>query len=175
MPYTAKAVANYFLHLVECDDQQITPMKIQKLVYFAHGWYLAITDRPLIDEQIEAWQYGPVIPSLYDEFKQYGRSPITSQATDLVIDDSDEDMSFYSHTPSIDLTDKKVISVLKKVWQVYGKLTAVQLSNKTHMPGTPWRQVWGDGNVLKGTDIDVEIIKGFFQSQAQKTQVDHVN
>jgi len=44
-------------------------MKLQKLVYYAHGWHLALNNEPLIDEQVECWQYGPVISSLFHEFK----------------------------------------------------------------------------------------------------------
>ena len=69
MPFSAAAVANEFLHLAHRDDRPITPLKMQKLVYFAHGWHLAITGAPLISEPIQAWQYGPVISSLYQIFK----------------------------------------------------------------------------------------------------------
>ena len=56
----------------------LTPIHILKLVYIAHGWSLAIGEHPLIRNEIEAWEYGPVIRSLYDAVKRYGRDPISA-------------------------------------------------------------------------------------------------
>src|ERR1700680_3484243 len=70
MPFSAAAVANEFLRLAHRDNKPITPLKMQKLVYFAHGWHLALTGRPLLSEPIQAWEYGPVIPTIYKEFSE---------------------------------------------------------------------------------------------------------
>lgn len=78
------AVANYFLDKAREDGVDLSPMKLQKLIYFAHGWHLAIYGEPLIDESVEAWAWGPVISSIYHDFKKYGRDPITSPA--VVVD-----------------------------------------------------------------------------------------
>lgn len=57
---------------------------MQKLLYVAHGWHLALYDAPLIaDEYLEAWQYGPAYASVYYEFRDFGRLPITRLATEL--------------------------------------------------------------------------------------------
>ena len=59
-------VANYFLSL--CDEDAgdlISNLKLQKLVYYAQGFHLAISGEPLFDEKIMAWEHGPVIPQLY--------------------------------------------------------------------------------------------------------------
>ena len=72
MPYDPKAIANYFLDLARAQEKALTPLKIQKLVYFANGWHLAIKGVPLINEQVEAWRFGPVIPSLYTHFERMG-------------------------------------------------------------------------------------------------------
>jgi uncharacterized phage-associated protein len=86
MAYEAKAVANHFLDLAQDSRGTLSPMKIQKLVYFSHGWHLSINNgRALIDEAVQAWTYGPVIPSLYHEFKKYGNGPITSPALSMEI------------------------------------------------------------------------------------------
>ena len=76
MPFSAAAVANEFLRLARRDEQTITPLKMQKLVYFAHGWHLALFGTPLIEEPVQAWQFGPVISSLYQEFKKFGSRAI---------------------------------------------------------------------------------------------------
>jgi len=73
---SALAVANYFIKKGIDTKKSVSPMKLQKLVYFAHGWRLALYNSPLIDEAIQAWQYGPVIPGIYHEFKHYGNRDI---------------------------------------------------------------------------------------------------
>jgi uncharacterized phage-associated protein len=72
MPETAAAVANYFIDKALEEDRELTPMKLIKLIYLAHGWRLGWTQLPLIGEAIKAWKYGPVIESLYQSFKRYG-------------------------------------------------------------------------------------------------------
>ncbi|MEK6748472.1 MAG: type II toxin-antitoxin system antitoxin SocA domain-containing protein [Pseudomonadota bacterium] len=162
MAYNAKAIANYFFDVAKEHRQSISPMKMQKLVYFAHGWYLAIKNEPLIDEQVEAWQFGPVIPSLYQEFKSYGKSEITAYATEF----TGLSLATLSlETPRIpDTQDLK--DFLNKIWEVYGGLTAIQLSNLTHQCDTPWRKTWGENGVPKGTDINSDEIRAYFRSQA---------
>lgn len=82
MPYNPISIANFFLRMASKNDMLIGHMKLQKLVYFAHGYYLAATKalegeaRPLIDEYFEAWPYGPVSRTIYEEFKDAGRNPI---------------------------------------------------------------------------------------------------
>jgi uncharacterized phage-associated protein len=61
MPYPAAAIANEFIKVAKRNGVLLTPMKLQKLVYFAHGWYLALLGKPLINEPVEAWKFGPVI------------------------------------------------------------------------------------------------------------------
>ncbi len=77
MPYPAAAIANEFLELARAEGRPLTPMHIQKLIYFAHGWNLALTGEPLIRERVEAWDYGPVIRALYGELKVFGSGAIT--------------------------------------------------------------------------------------------------
>src|ERR1700736_6544090 len=83
--YDARAVANYFLQRANAEGIPITPMAIQKLVYFAHGWMLAVYGRPLINQRIEAWEYGPVIRDLYQQFKRFGDLKITEPAKDVQV------------------------------------------------------------------------------------------
>ena len=77
MGYSAKAPANYFIG--KYGRFKISPLKLQKLVYISHGWHLAIFDRELVDDEYaEAWQYGPVFPSLYHEFTEFGANPMAN-------------------------------------------------------------------------------------------------
>lgn len=133
-PYNALAVANYFLDKAKADGIPLTPMKLQKLIYFAHGWYLALYGEPLINEQVQAWDYGPVVSSVYHEFKKFGSGRIDQPGTDL------DPESFEFITPRISNTDSRTIALLDKVWEVYGKYTGIQLSNLTHEAGSAWTE-----------------------------------
>lgn len=166
VPLTAKAVANYFLDIAKREKASITSMKLQKLVYVSHGWFLALVDLPLINEPVEAWQYGPVIPSLYQEFKEYGKTPIDKPAVDYEMVAG----TIRLVEPSVDEV-KGISLLLDKVWDAYGGLSAYQLSNMTHEPDTPWDQVWNgsDGSKVRGLDIPDEVISRHFK-QLRKHQ-----
>lgn len=156
MTYNSLTIANYFLYLANRDNKPVSAMKLQKLVYYAHGWHLALTGKPLINEQVEAWRFGPVIPNIYHEFKHFGNSHITEFAR--------EPNSGEAPFPQ----DESTKQFLDKIWKMYGNLTAIQLSNTTHEPGTPWAKTWGDEGVPMFTDIDENDIKEYFEKKLEK-------
>lgn len=131
-PYKADAIANEFLK-----DRlgEISPMKLQKLVYYAHAWSLALFGDPLISDRIEAWQYGPVIPSLYDEFRSFRNRKIDRLALELDFKNLTEVAEWVPET------DTRTHSLVAKIWDKLGHLTAVQLSNMTHASNEPWSKV----------------------------------
>lgn len=75
-PMSSSDIAKYFLMRASLDGDLITPLKMQKLVYLAYAKTLAKNNKKLFEEKIEAWPMGPVVPSLYNELKRYGSSPI---------------------------------------------------------------------------------------------------
>lgn len=165
MAYTAKAVANYFLQRGLDENVPICPMKLQKLLYYAQGWHLAFTDQPIINEQIECWPYGPVINSVFQEFKEFGGNPIARKARKMVPDNSANGRFFkfvFPHLP--DCMAEKSSEVLDTVWTSYKGFSAVKLSNMTHVPGGPWHQVYTQygGDPPRGTDIPMDAIKSHF-------------
>ena len=169
-----KAVANQFLDIAEGEGRFLTPMQLQKLVYFSHGWYLALADSPLVNERPEAWQFGPVFPSLYHTFKEYGAGNITGRAHGYESAFSEDGgFSFKTTTPSMrDITDRTLrenaVGVVQRVWEVYGKWTGVQLSKMTHVEGGPWHEIWSKNKDRKGTDIPDELIKAYFKDKIGK-------
>ena len=82
MSYSTRQIANYFIHKARVDQAEINPLKLMKIVYIAHGYSLAINDKPLIKEGIKARMYGPVISSLYKSLVRYGNNPITADIPD---------------------------------------------------------------------------------------------
>jgi uncharacterized phage-associated protein len=161
MLYSPKSIANYFLDLAKASGQPISPMKLQKLVYYAHGWYVGYTGNPLIDEAVEAWQYGPVIPSLYHDFKRFGSGAIEGKAYEYKDGQMRE-----APVPS----DISVRRFLENVWQSYGQFTGVRLSEMTHAPGGPWDQTWQTANNVKGIDIPFNVIASHFRAAAENAK-----
>lgn len=157
MPYPASTVANYFLDLAEEEGKQLTPMQVQKLVYFAYGWYLALTGQILVEEQVEAWPYGPVFPRLYYALKQYGGGPIEGRVPNP---DSNS-------VTAISESDKRI---LRRVWDVYGSWSAVQLSQLTHLPDGPWYNTRRQSLDRIGTDIPDSDIREYFLKKAHPLQ-----
>lgn len=162
MAYDVKAVANYFLDLAAANNTSLTPMKLQKLVFFAHGWHLGLYSEPLIVDPVQAWKFGPVVPTLYHEFKHVGAGAITSRASDF---DFDRGCLL---NPTVDQDDSRTRDLLNQIWKVYGKLSGPALSNLTHLQGTPWYVVWArSGGALQTVIPDEEIQQYFAQQAAQ--------
>ena len=134
------SVAEYILKLAQERNNPLTPMQVLKLVYIAHGWQLGLHGQPLVNEPVEAWQYGPVIPSLYRKYKSYG---------------SDFIREFPAAMPEVfDESEKRTIM---QVWEGYGKRSGISLSSLTHKPGTPWYitiQQSGRGAVISNDLIE---------------------
>lgn len=120
-------VARFFLYRSMFDGELISPLKMQKLVYYAYAWFLAVHKKKLFEESIEAWANGPVVPTLYHELKAYGSSPI------------DED--FLGTRENIESVmckfDKDMSSTLETVYQEYMTKTAFELVVSTHSE-KPW-------------------------------------
>ncbi len=139
----ALSVANYFIDLARKDGKTIRPLKLMKLVYLAYGYALAIIDRSIIDprfDNVEAWRYGPVIPSVYHSFKQYRNSPITEKTVVMV---SDDDYTVDFVEPKLE--DESARKVCDFVWKRYGEYTDSQLVTLLHGRATPWAQFYHEG------------------------------
>jgi uncharacterized phage-associated protein len=138
---TSKQVAEYFLYLTDPDvGEIISNLKLQKLVYYAQGFHLAMHDSVLFHEPILAWEHGPVVESLYREYKQFGNQAIPPSET---------------FDPSV-FTDKQ-IALLKEVYEVYGQFSAWKLRNMTHSE-KPWLET------PKNQVINPELMRDFFKN-----------
>lgn len=149
--YTASNIANYMLACSFIEKIPISPMKLIKLVYIAYGWGLVFLNKKLFNDDIEAWQYGPVIPSIYHEFKRFGKEPIDEMS--ISMNEITGDLS----VNRIDLKEGDDISkLLNLVWTYYRNYSALELSDLTHQEGSPWfNAVKNNGyrSVLNDDDI----------------------
>jgi uncharacterized phage-associated protein len=133
MPYKGKQIANAFLTLANRDGYRVSPLKLQKLLYYANGYYMAENDgQPLINEYFEAWDYGPVIPTVYYEFREYKDNPIKRFAYTW-----DERAGKMIIAPQ-PIGDARAGDVIEWVWETYRDRSAVDLSKMTHKADSPW-------------------------------------
>jgi len=155
MTHSALSIANAFLDLAKADGRGISPMKLQKLVYYAHGWCFGVFGEPLIDETIEAWKYGPVIQPIYHEFKSFGSSDITRSGTAFDLDAFD----LVEPRPE---GDEDALALIKTVWDEYGRFSALKLSSMTHTPNGPWAKARYGHEEARSVPIPNELIKSYF-------------
>ena len=161
--YAVEAVANWFIDRAAKDGKSLTHLHLQKLAYIAYGWWLAEKKQigyPLINENVQAWQAGPVFKSLYHALKFHGSSEITKLIERPV---EDENGNVVLSAPKI--TDKSVKIFLESVWQGYKDATASQLVRVTHKEGTPWRKYYKRG--VKDVIIPDEDIREYYENLAR--------
>lgn len=115
MAKIAKAddVALWILNKAKSMGLSICPMKLQKILYYCQGYNIGMTSEPLFEEDIEAWQHGPVVPFIYRKYKKFGANPITS--FDITIE-----------------APREFAGIISAVLQDKGKLSASELRNATH-------------------------------------------
>jgi uncharacterized phage-associated protein len=144
----ARVVANRLLELAATDGRTLTPMQVLKLVYIAHGWNLALYNRPLIEENIEAWQYGPVIPELYNSMRRFGGGSVQGPLA----------LGWGARADELDANERDLVD---QVYRLYGHINGVALSRITHAPNTPWAQTYTPGRF--GAIIPQDMITDHYQ------------
>ena len=143
--YTALEVAKWFTKWADFNDADMTNMKLQKLLYYAQGQYLAEHEEPLFDEDIEAWSHGPVVPSIYRAFKENGSGDIPA-------------------APDFDLSsiDPDTTQFLQKIWNTYGGIAAWKLRDMTHGED-PWATRFAEAE--RNTVIPKDALQRWFASK----------
>jgi uncharacterized phage-associated protein len=154
---SAVRAANVILGHAAQDGEPLTPLQVMKLVYMSHGVNLAKFDAPLIPDPVQAWQYGPVVSSLYGAMKHFGNRPIHPPKLTTTMFDRSEP------------TDGDLWA-LGAVYKAYGKLTGPALSNLTHRPGSPWSRIWRPG--VSNLVIPNELIAQHYKEARAKGVLD---
>lgn len=141
----AKMAANYLVYIMKDAFDDLTNMKINKLLYFAQGYYLKKYGVPLFDDVIEAWEHGPVVAEVYAAYKKYGDKPITEYDAGAIAEVKPE-----------------AEDILYGVARKYGRYTASALRNMTHVVGSPWDLVYQEGHTH--TEIPLSFIQSYFDA-----------
>jgi len=129
--YDPREVANFILDEASRLQKPITNLVLNKLIYFCHGWHLALLGTPLQRETFEAWQYGPVLRSVYSEFRESRTHPVQHKAKTLDLSTG----QMVDIEPKIDI---ETATFLREILKSYIFLTPWQLVEITHVPNGPW-------------------------------------
>lgn len=150
--YTPSHIANYFLYVARKENIDMSPLKLMKLVYFAYAWYLHLTEgEELFSEEIQAWKHGPVMPSLYHEFKHFGlHGKIDTFSSD--IDESDGKATCPVIRPNE--TNEKAMEAVAGVWFLYKKESDKKLEKITHEKDAPWDTLYKEGKNIPMNDTE---------------------
>jgi uncharacterized phage-associated protein len=126
--YLPAHIANYFLWRAWGENIQITPMKLIRLIYIAYGWNLAINNKKLFQEDIQDGKHGPLIASIYHEFKRFGNQPISKDnyAADFNIETGE-----LLSVPIVPSDDYDTLKVLNAEWEIYKHKNSQELQTIT--------------------------------------------
>lgn len=152
---TAIDIANFFIEIYKYDDEQPTNRKLNKLLYYFQGHSLKRFGKVLFEENIEAWDIGPVVKSVYDSFKIWDEKPIKETLGDF-------DVSKYT---------EDVKRLLLDIGREYGQFTGTALTYKLFKSGNPWERTYiqGSRNI-----IPIDLIKDYFAENEECRTLDFI-
>lgn len=145
-------VASFFVRFRSEHGDTTTNLHLQKYLYYAQGWFLAIYDgEPLFDEQLEAWVHGPVQPETYEKFKEFRWNPITREI----------------EYPQI---DTNIRAYLEEVQKAYGHFSAWDLERMSHAED-PWTEARGGlpDDAPSNSVIPHESMRRYFRGRLEET------
>ncbi|GHT67147.1 hypothetical protein AGMMS50239_29810 [Bacteroidia bacterium] len=145
MAYKVLDIANKIIKIASDNDagELVSNMKLQKLLYYQQGFHLAyFSGKPLFEENIEAWMYGPVVPSIYEKYKTEGSNGLNYEG-DVII-----------------LSSKREEALFNEVMRVYGEFSAIGLMNLTHSE-SPWKET----SIGVGNEISKDKMMNFFKKK----------
>jgi uncharacterized phage-associated protein len=145
MNYTAVDIAKKIIAKTDASKGEIiSNLKLQKLLYYVQGFYIAIYDKKLFDEPIEAWQYGPVVRMVYQHFKPFEAGALTLQQNEIIAE-----------------LEPDVEALFDEILEEYGQFSAIKLMQMTQEE-LPWKTVFFEN---PQGEISTELMKQYFKTQ----------
>lgn len=157
---TANDIANWMTNQIDIDaGDSITHLKLQKLVYYAQAWALALLHKPLFEEDFQAWAHGPVAVSIFNRYSTFGWQALPVSACDIEL-------------------DEETTSVLNEVWDAYGHMTGKELEKLTHSE-MPWSSTRNGlppeakSNAVIAKDVIAEFYNRLYSEVSDEVSVAH--
>lgn len=145
MSYPIIHIANKIIANTNTNQgETISNLKLQKMLYYLQGFFIAVFDKKLFEEPIEAWQYGPVVRDVYFHFKEFGQNSISLEKNEEIITLESEEEALF-----------------RDVMEEYGQFSAIKLMNMTHEE-LPWKKTF---NESPQGEISCELLKEYFKTQ----------
>lgn len=149
MTYSAYAVANAFVQeAIDGCLTELTPMKLQKLLFFTQAWHIKGRGQPLLDDAFARWRHGPVVPAVHHKFRTYAATRITTFVTTLSAAGPDK-----FNIPSIPSCDADTWCLVDAIIKRYGAFSGPELSRMTQAAGSAWAMQAPDGSPITAEEI----------------------
>ena len=143
----AKDAAKQIIFRFEEVGLPITNIVLQKLLYYSKGWSLGLVGEPCFKNAIHAWEWGPVVPTVYNVYEQYGKHAIEIPEEGEIQDNV----------------------LLDAIVRVYGQMKPFDLSDQTHEED-PWRTNYIVGNKA-ASKIPESELREFFAGPARDWEI----
>jgi uncharacterized phage-associated protein len=134
--YEARKLCNFIIAHYGAGSSDLTNLRLNKLLYFIHGWSLTSRPQGLVRNHFLAWQHGPVVRPVYDAFKIYGENPVGGLA---------EYLDYASgQTKAVDYDDIVASDgdTIRRVYESYAPYATGELLRMSHESGGPWDIVY---------------------------------
>ena len=157
--YSVLDISRFIINYCNEKDYNLSNLKLQKILYFIQAYYLSKTEskEPCFKERIEAWDFGPVVPVAYHEYKRFGSTNIPKVTTYIELDDND-----FWQSKVVEYKDEVVKDsdkdLIRKLVDSFSKFSTTRLVQITHNQ-SPWINAYrqGENNV-----ITIEAIRSYF-------------
>lgn len=160
--YNVLDISRFIINYCNSKDYNLSNLKLQKILYFIQVYYLTKTKagEPCFNDRIEAWDFGPVVPVVYHEYKRFGSTNIPRVSTYIRFDEDNfwESKVVAYDENVIEDTDKALI---RKLVDSFSKYSTTRLVQITHNQ-TPWIDAHDKG---KNSEITIDAIRGYFNGQ----------
>lgn len=160
MTYNVLDIARYIIKYSNDQDYGVSNLKLQKILYFIQAYFLIQTNSPCFKEPIEAWDFGPVVPTVYKQYKMYASADVPTMESYISFDGDDIWKSKRIRFNKINIKDEDKI-LINKVVDKFSEYSATDLVTLTQHQ-TPWIDAFSLG---KNNEISLDTIKDYFSDQ----------
>ena len=145
-----EVISNWFVNKGIDDEKELSPQKLQNLLYLSHGWHLAIYDEPLLTEEFEAWKFGPMLNELYLKYKNIGNFLITIREKKIPMEEKTE-------------------KFLDFIWDRYKIFSDEEIHSLTHQNDSPWKHIVNNPKKNADQVIPNILLKNFYKLKYKTT------